>query len=88
MEREEVNSSKAPNDNFINNDRHKDDCKECIDCIDCEKLECHVPPISINCDLNVVVGNKNKVIYVCPGKLQYFTACALCCTNGEKIQIE
>lgn len=82
MEREEVTSSRGLDDNFFENDRHNHDCKECREC----KL--HVPPIKIDCDLDVVIGNKNKVIYVCPGRLQYFTACAVCCSSGDKIQIE
>ena len=49
---------------------------------------CHVPSMKINCDLEVIVGSKNKIIYVCPGKLQYFTASAICCCNGEEIEIE
>jgi hypothetical protein len=88
MEREEVISSNELDDNFFENDRHDDDCKECKDCEDCRECKLHVPPIKIDCDLSVVIGNKNKVIYVCPGKLQYFTACALCCSSGEEIKIE
>lgn len=49
---------------------------------------CHVPPMKINCDLEVIVESKNKIIYVCPGKLQYFTASAICCSGGEEIEIE
>lgn len=48
----------------------------------------HVQPIKINCDLEVTIGSKNKIIYVCPGKLQYFTASAVCCSSGEEIEIE
>lgn len=49
---------------------------------------CKVPSMKINCDLQVNVGSKNKIIYVCPGKLQYFTASAVCCSRGEEIEIE
>lgn len=49
---------------------------------------CYLPTIKINCDLQVEVGSKNKVIYVCPGKLQYFTANAICCSGDESIEIE
>lgn len=49
---------------------------------------CYLPSIKINCDLQVEVGSKNKVIYVCPGKLQYFTANAICCSGDETIEIE
>ena len=48
----------------------------------------HVPTINIHCDLEVAVENKNKIIYVYPGKLQYFTAHAICCSGGEEIKIE
>lgn len=82
MEREETINSKAPEDKYFGNAGGFHDCKDCRDC------ECHVTPMKINCDLNVVIENKNKVIYVCPGKIQYFTACALCCADGEIIRIE
>lgn len=49
---------------------------------------CHIPSMKINCDLEVTIGSKNKVIYVCPGKLQYFTASAICCCSGGEIEIE
>jgi len=49
---------------------------------------CHVPPIRISCDVKVGVGRKNKIIYVCPGKLQYFTVTAKKCTGDETIEIE
>lgn len=49
---------------------------------------CDVPPMKINCDLEVIVGSKNKIIYVCPGKLQYFTASAICCSGDKTIEIE
>ena len=48
---------------------------------------CHVPPMKINCALEVAIENKNKIIEVCPGKLQYFTAHAICCSGGEEIEI-
>jgi hypothetical protein len=47
-----------------------------------------MPSMKINCDLEVTIGSKNRIIYVCPEKLQYFTASALCCSDGEKIEIE
>jgi hypothetical protein len=50
--------------------------------------ECHVPTMKINCDLEVGVETKNKIIYVCPGKVQYFTATALKCSGDETIEIE
>lgn len=62
-----------------NEEREADSSKDCI---------CHVQPIKINCDLKVEIDSKNKVIYVCPGKLQYFTASAICCSSGEEIEIE
>jgi len=49
---------------------------------------CDVPPMRISCDLEVRVGSKNKIIYVCPGKLQYFTATAKKCSGDETIEIE
>lgn len=50
--------------------------------------KCHVQPIKINCDLEVTVGSKNKIIYVCPGKVQYFTASAICCSDDDVIEME
>jgi len=50
--------------------------------------KCHVPPMKINCDLEVIIESENKIIHVCPGKLQYFTARAICCSGGEEIEIE
>lgn len=47
-----------------------------------------VPSMKINCDLEVIVGSQNKIIYVCPGKLQYFTACIICCSGDKTIEIE
>jgi len=47
-----------------------------------------VPSMKINCDLEVVVGSQNKIIYVCPGKLQYFTASTICCSGDKTIEIE
>ncbi len=52
------------------------------------KDRCHVSPIKINCDLEVSVGNKNKIIYVSAGKLQYFTANAICCSDDKTIEVE
>jgi len=49
---------------------------------------CHVPPMKISCDLEIRVGSKNKIIYVCPGKIQYFTATAKKCCGDETIEIE
>ena len=49
---------------------------------------CNLPTIKINCDLEVNIGSKNKIIYVCPGKLQYFTASAIKCSGDELIEIE
>ena len=49
---------------------------------------CHVPTMKINCDLEVNIGNENKIIYVYPEKLQYFTANAICYCCGEKIEIK
>ena len=49
---------------------------------------CHVPKMKINCDLEVNIKNENKIIYVCPGKLQYFTASAINCCGDETIEIE
>ena len=48
----------------------------------------HVPTMKINCDLEVTVGSENKIIYVCPGKLQFFTASAVCCSDEKTIEIE
>lgn len=50
--------------------------------------KCHMPPMNINCNFEVGIENKNKIIYVYPGKLQYFTAHAICCSGGEEIEIE
>lgn len=50
--------------------------------------DCCVPTMKINCDLEVNVGSKNKVIYVSPGKLQYFTASAICCSGNDLIEVE
>jgi len=50
--------------------------------------KCNVPPMKINCNLEVTVGSKNKIIYVCPGKLQYFTASAICGSCDKTIEIE
>jgi len=50
--------------------------------------KCHVSPIKINCDFEITVESKNKIIYVCPGKLQYFTASAICCSDDKTIEIE
>ena len=49
---------------------------------------CQVPTMKINCDLEVSIGSKNKIIYVCPGKLQYFTASAINCSGDETIEIQ
>lgn len=50
--------------------------------------KCHVPPMKVNCDLEVGVENKNKIIYVCPRKIQYFTVDAKCCSCDKTIEIE
>jgi hypothetical protein len=47
-----------------------------------------IPSMKINCDLEITVGSENKIIYVCPGKLQYFTASAVCCSDEKTIEIE
>ena len=57
-----------------------------IDGARCHK--CYVPPMNIHRDLEVGIENKNKIIYVCPGRLQYFTARAISCSDGEEIEIE
>ena len=46
-----------------------------------------VPSMDINCDLQIDVENKNKVIYVSPGKLQYFTASAICHCDDKELKI-
>ncbi len=57
-----------------------------------EKGEHCCPPcprsMKINCNLEVEVGNKNKIINVCPGRLQFFTASAISCCGDETIEIE
>lgn len=53
-------------------------------CPPCKPLK----SMKISCDLEVAIGAKNKVIYVCPGKLQYFTASAISCSGDESIEIE
>lgn len=53
-----------------------------------EHCRCHMPSIKINCDLEVNFGNENKIIYVCPGKLQYFAASAIHCCADKSIEIE
>lgn len=60
--------------------------KRRVDGARCHK--CHLPTMNINCDFEVAIENKNKIIYVCPGKLQYFTAHAICCPGSEEIEIE
>ena len=54
------------------------DDEECNDkCIEInEKNTCDEkhPSILINCNLEVEIDNKNKTIYLLPGKVQYFTA--------------
>lgn len=66
-------------------DRFKDDEKDCDKSNDddhCTSI------IKIKCDLEVEIGNKNKVIYVSPDNLQFFTASAICCSDGDAIEIE
>ena len=73
----DVEFKEAPKkDKDCDRDKDKDRDKDC--------KECHVPPMKINCDLEVGVGTKNKIIYVCPGKVQYFTATAIKCSGDEK----
>lgn len=50
--------------------------------------DCHVPPITINSDLEVNIGSKNKIIYVFPGRLQYFTASVLSDSCNKTIEME
>lgn len=50
--------------------------------------KCHVPSININCDLEIEVGRENKAICVLPGRLQYFTASAMCFSGDKTIEIE
>jgi len=73
-------------DEIEENSKHEhEEEREC----DGEKSHrCHVPPMKINCDLEVTVGSKNKIIYVCPDKLQYFTASAICCSGDSTLEIE
>lgn len=66
-------------------DRFKDDEKDCDKAKD---DDCCTPTIKIKCDLEVEIGNKNKVIYVSPDNLQFFTASAICCSDGDTIEIE
>lgn len=53
-------------DEIINN--FIDDDKEIEDFHDSDKAK-----IYVNCKLNVDFDTKNKAIYLCPGKFQYFT---------------
>ena len=50
--------------------------------------KCHVPDMKINCDLEIEVGRENKAICVLPGRVQYFTASAICCSGDKTIEIE
>jgi hypothetical protein len=68
-------------------DKDSDGHKE-YDNKDRKDYKCYVPSMKIDCNLEVSVGNKNKIIYVCPGKLQYFTASAISCSGDETIEIE
>lgn len=76
----DYNKDKERNKYDHNKDKDKDKDKECF--------KCHVPSMKISCDLEVAVGSKNKIIYVCPGKLQYFTASTISCSGDETIEIE
>lgn len=49
---------------------------------------CCMSTIKIKCDLEVEIGSKNKIIYVSPDNLQFFTANAICCSSGDTIEIE
>lgn len=51
-------------DKYIEADeKNNDDCKN-------KEHQC----ISINCNLEVEIDPRNKIIYLCPGKVHYFTA--------------
>lgn len=52
------------------------------------KHKCHLPSMIVNCDVDVSVENKNKIIYVSSGKLQYFTANAICYSGDNTIELE
>jgi len=47
-----------------------------------------IPSMNINCDLEIEVGRENKAICVLPGRVQYFTASAICCSGDKTIEIE
>jgi hypothetical protein len=79
MLREEYEDEDIELEREVEKERKTDRRKDC---------RCYVPPMKINCGLEVAVGRKNKIIYVCPGKLQYFTATAKKCSGDETIEIE
>lgn len=47
-----------------------------------------VSPINISCDVEVNVETKNKIIYVYPGKVQYFTISAISGSDDQTIEME
>ncbi|WP_017210506.1 hypothetical protein [Clostridium beijerinckii] len=49
--------------------------------------KCEAPVMKINCNLEASIGNENKIIYVYPNKLQYFTASAICSSNCDTLEI-
>lgn len=57
----------------LNDEKCKDKDIEVNEKTICDhKKEIH-PFTLINCNLEVEIDNRNKTIYLCPGKLQYFT---------------
>lgn len=59
----------------------EDDDKKIEDKYDSEK-----PKILVNCKLKVDFDTKNKMIYLCPGKSQYFTVDAFKCFGDITIK--
>ena len=47
-----------------------------------------IPSMNINCNLEIEVRRENKAICVLPGRLQYFTTSAICCSDDQTIELE
>lgn len=89
MENEGISLEEVMNELDLDTVEYEDEGLEYKKEHDKEKCNnCHVPSMKINCDLEVNVGSKNKIIYVCPGKLQYFTASTIHCCGEETIEIK
>lgn len=76
---------KTNNNKYEDKEKYKDKDKDKYKDKD---HKCDVPSIRVNCDVDVNFDNHNRIIYVCPDRLQYFTASALCCSSDKTIEIE